>query len=160
MDIAAVVRESIEVIWNRGELDRLAEFYADDFYWHPAATGRIHAPGSRLFAPAVAVPWVPGYAGVEQVVRQMRTIYPDYHEDPQLVIAEGDLVAVRQTVTGTHSGAGPFPATHRSFEVVDMMFCRVRDGKLAEQWGLFDQYSLITQLGLHEVADARSGTDG
>lgn len=157
MDIAEVVRESIEVIWNKGELDRLPEFYTDDFYWHPAATGRIHAPQSRLFEPAAPTQWVPGYAGVELVVRQMRTIYPDYHESPQLVIAQDDLVAVRQIVTGTHTGDGPFLATGRSFEVIDMMFCRVRDGKLAEQWGLFDQYSLITQLQLHKAADATHG---
>lgn len=31
-----------------------------------------------------------------------------------------------------------------------MMFCRVRDGKLVEQWGMFDQYWVLVQFGLLE----------
>ena len=42
------------------------------------------------------------------------------------------------------------PATGKQMSVVDMMICRLRDGKLHEQWGLSDFYSMLIQLGLME----------
>lgn len=156
MKNAQVVRESIETIWNRGELDRLSDFYTDDFHWHQSSTSGVFQPGVGLFETEPADEWVPGFSGVERIVRLVRTAFPDYHEEPEIVIEDGGLVAVRQIVTGTNAGSWKFAATNESFRVVDMMICRVRDGKLAEQWGLFDQYSLITQLHLHELATRTS----
>lgn len=134
MDNAQVVRDSIEFIWNRGELGRVEDFYTADF--------RCHAAGASIWE------WGTGPAGVAGIVSEIRTTFPDYLESPQIVLVEGDLVAVRQTVTGTNTGPGRFAPTGKSFQVIDTMICRIDEGKLAEQWGLFDQYSLCIQLGL------------
>lgn len=136
MQNAQVVRDSIEVIWNRCDLSRIDDFYTEEFVCHGA--------GTFLWD------WQPGRPGIERIVTEIRTAFPDYRESPEIVIEQGEMVSVRQVVTGTNTGPGIFPPTSRPFRVVDTMICRIEDGKLAEQWGLFDQYSLFIQLGLIE----------
>jgi predicted SnoaL-like aldol condensation-catalyzing enzyme len=133
---AQIVLDSIEVIWNKGELERIPEFYTEEFISHQGGYG--------------IWPWPPGRAGVNQVVTSMRTAFPDYLEEPAIVFSEGDMVIVRQTISGTHTGGTTLPATGKQMSVVDMMICRLRDGKLHEQWGLSDFYSMLIQLGLME----------
>ncbi|MPV38361.1 ester cyclase [Georgenia subflava] len=136
MNNSDIVRASIDAIWCRGELDRIPEFYTEDFVSHQPATPGFH--------------WPPGHEGVREVVARMRTTFPDYHESPKFVISEGDLVAVHQLNTGTNTGDGPFPPTGKRFEAIDAMVCKMRDGKIAEQWGLLDLYAIVVQLGVRE----------
>lgn len=133
---AQIVLDSIEVIWNKGELERIPEFYTEEFISHQGAYG--------LFQ------WPPGRAGLKQIVTTVKTVFPDYLEEPAIVFSENDLVIVRQTVSGTHTGAGALPVTGKQMIVTDMMICRLLDGKLHEQWGLTDNYSMLIQLGLME----------
>lgn len=135
-DNAQIVLDSIEVIWNKADYDRIPEFYTEEFVSHQGAYGLW--------------PWLPGRDGLRQIVTTMRTAFPDYHEAPAIVFSENDLVIVRQTISGTHTGDTTFPATGKQMGVVDMMICRLVDGKLHEQWGLSDTYSMLIQLGLME----------
>ena len=65
------------------------------------------------------------------------------------LVAEGDIVAVRWSATGTHRGDGlGFAATGRHVEFSGMTFVRVADGKLAEGWNNFDQLGMFQQLGV------------
>jgi predicted ester cyclase len=65
------------------------------------------------------------------------------------VLADGDLVAYRATVTGTHRGELlGIPPTDRSFRVEHMHFLRLRDGKAAEHWACRDDLGMLTQLGV------------
>lgn len=134
---AQVVRDSIEVVWNRGELDRISELYTDNFVIHPGSHG--------IFT------WPNGPKGVRQIAEDVRKAFPDYHEEPNMVLEDGDLVAVRQTVTGTNTGPGVFRPTGKKFRVFDTMFIRIEDGRLAEQWGLFDRLGQLAQLGLVDL---------
>lgn len=136
MSNAQIVLDSIESVWNKGELDRIPEFYTDDFISYQGDHG--------LFE------WPPGRDGLEQVVTTVRTAFPDYLEEPAIVFSEEDLVIVRQVISGTNTGDASFPATGKSMKVVDMMICRLKDGKLHEQWGLTDNYSMLIQLGMLE----------
>lgn len=138
-DNAQVVRDSIEYVWNRGEYDRIPEFYSEDF--------TIARSGLSIW------PWptAPGRKGVKQQVMAIRELFPDYREEPLTVLSEGDMVAVRQALTGTHAGGTRVPPTGKLLRIRDMMFCRVRDGKLVEQWGMNDQYYVLVELGLVEA---------
>jgi predicted ester cyclase len=133
---AEIVIASIEVIWNRGELERIPEFYTEDF-----VTYQTETPGMN---------WAPGHKGLREIVTSVRTRFPDYTEYPKFVLAEGDFVSVFQTVTGTNTGKGSFAPTGKAFKAIDSMVIRMRDGKLAEQWGLLDLYGISAQLGLRE----------
>ncbi len=63
------------------------------------------------------------------------------------MIAEGDLVAIRLTLTGTHLGewAGVAPSK-RKVSVAEMMFFRFEDGHLVEMWEVFDDQGLLRQI--------------
>jgi steroid delta-isomerase-like uncharacterized protein len=64
------------------------------------------------------------------------------------MVAEGDMVAVRWTGSGTNTGAGKgFPAIGKRISAAGMTSWRFRDGRIAEEWGLVDMPSVLRQLG-------------
>lgn len=65
------------------------------------------------------------------------------------IVAEGDRVAVRWTATGTNTGEGKgLPATGKRVTATGMTFWRMKEGKIAEEWGVVDMLSVMKQLGL------------
>lgn len=65
------------------------------------------------------------------------------------IIADGDRVAVLWTGEGINTGEGNgLPATGRPFRVTAMTLFRLKDGRIVEEWNVFDNYSLLSQLGL------------
>jgi len=69
----------------------------------------------------------------------------------EAMIAEGDLVAVRATFTGTHSGAFNFESrklspTGKSLRAAEMFFFRIAGGKVVESWATWDRLTVLTQL--------------
>ncbi|KZX97194.1 MULTISPECIES: ester cyclase [unclassified Sulfitobacter] len=124
---------SIDVIFNKGLLDRIPEFYSPDFKSHQGGFGLMK--------------WEPGWDGLRKHVSEIRKMWPDYHEDVEIIFGSGELVSVRQTLSGTSQADGPLPKNGKSFKVIDMMICRVVDGRLIEQWGLTDNYSRLIELG-------------
>jgi steroid delta-isomerase-like uncharacterized protein len=65
-----------------------------------------------------------------------------------VVSADGDRVATRTRTCATHVGDYMgVPATGEQLAWDSYDFWRVRDGRLAELWGLADRASLLAQLG-------------
>jgi predicted ester cyclase len=64
------------------------------------------------------------------------------------LIAEGDLVVAHMPYAGTHRGAilGIEP-TNRSCSVDEIVIFRLRDGKIAEAWEVYDEAGMWRQLG-------------
>lgn len=78
-----------------------------------------------------------------------KVTFPDYHEELEWLVGEGDFIAWRSKGTGTQSGTlGPFPATHKRMEVVIIGMHRFEDGMIAETWTSWDNLAVLTQLGL------------
>ncbi len=78
-----------------------------------------------------------------------KTFAPDGKMTILQIIAEGDLVAVLWTGEGINTGEGNgLPATGRPFRVTAMTMFRLADGKIIEEWNVFDNYSFLSQLGL------------
>ena len=64
------------------------------------------------------------------------------------LIAEGDKVVARNTVTGTHQGEYMgLPPTGKSITYREIFIFRVVDGRIAETWGVVDVLSQLKQLG-------------
>jgi predicted ester cyclase len=67
----------------------------------------------------------------------------------QDLIAEGDWVTARTIWRGTHSGEFQgVPPTGKQMAISAFIVERIRDGKMVEHWGLFDQLGMMQQLGL------------
>jgi len=83
----AVIRRLYNEVMNKGNLSILEEHIAPSFVNHAAP------PGTQ-----------PGIEGVKQIVTMYRTAFPDLRVTADEVIAEGDKVATRWTMHGTHRG--------------------------------------------------------
>ena len=75
--------------------------------------------------------------------------FPDLHVAIEDLIAEGDKVVARNTVTGTHQGEyHGVPPTGKSVTYHEIFIFRFAGGQIAEIWGVVDVYSQLRQLGL------------
>ena len=118
-------------ILESGDADRADDLIAEDLIEHEELPG---------------VP--PGREGFKEFVRMWHAAFPDTRFTEEVVVAEGDLVAYRGTMTATHKGEFMgIPATGREVRVAVMDIGRWRDGKGVEHWGTTDMLSLLQQIG-------------
>jgi steroid delta-isomerase-like uncharacterized protein len=74
---------------------------------------------------------------------------PDLHLTIEDLIAEGDKVVMRASVTGTHQGEYMgLPPTGRSIKYNEIFIWRLADGRIAEMWGVVDVFAQMKQLGV------------
>jgi predicted ester cyclase len=80
---------------------------------------------------------------------ELRRAFPDLALTPLLQIAEGDLVATRASLHGTHLGAlYGLPANGQALSWDFFSLARVAGGVVVEQVSLFDWNDLLARLGL------------
>jgi predicted ester cyclase len=97
----------------------------------------------ELYAPEIA-------SAVKSWIAPFQASFPDVHMEVIDLIAEGDKVVGRFECSGTHAGEWRgHPPTGRRFERVDEVYLfRLRDGKIADAWGLEDSADRLRQLDL------------
>ena len=128
----ALFRRTYEELLNRGDLDVADELVAPEFINHEAPPGRDRGPDS-----------------MRGLATMLRTAFPDLHFEIEELVAEGNVVAGRLTMSGTHEG--PLmgtPPTGRSVRQDHMHFVRFGDGKAVEHWGVRDELGMMQQLGV------------
>ena len=127
----AVARQLFDVALNQDNWDVYLAIHRSDFVAHA---------GARSADLAQDLEFAKGW----------RQAFPDGRYSINQMIAEGDLVAVYFTGRGTHTGAGNSlpPGTGKRVEVTGVTILRIIDGKIAEEWNVSDQLSLLRQLGL------------
>lgn len=74
---------------------------------------------------------------------------PDLHVTADLMVAEEDIVVAYLTMTGTNTGPfGNAPASNKQVKFNGIDIVRVKDGKAIERWGLSDDLSFMSQIGM------------
>jgi len=87
--------------------------------------------------------------GYTTTMSELLEAFPDSQFPIQDVIAEGDRVVTRWSMAGTHGGeVFGIPPTHRRVQIGGTAIDRLRDGRVAEIWEVFDQLTLMQQLGV------------
>jgi predicted ester cyclase len=90
-----------------------------------------------------------GSEALKQVWAMLLRIYPDIHLTVEDVIAEGDKVVGRTTVTGTHQGEFMGVAPTGKFVTYNEIFIfRFANGRVVETWGVVDVYAQMKQIGV------------
>ncbi|MEX0850146.1 MAG: ester cyclase [Gaiellaceae bacterium] len=97
---------------------------------------------------------VGSYFADERIVEGVRrgcfsyfTAFPDLHLSIDELIAEGDKVFCRSTMTGTHDGEYKgIPATGRQIASESAEVFRVADGKFVGYWCLSNVAGLMRQI--------------
>ena len=97
--------------WNSGNLDALDEVAAADY--------RMNDDGSL--------------EDLKQAIRELRSGFPDFTVSVDDVVAQGDRVAYRWTMTGTHQNEYEgLAATGKTLTATGMTFLRLQDGLIVE----------------------------
>jgi predicted ester cyclase len=94
-----------------------------------------------------------GPAGVKQMFTTLTNAFPDYSEKIEHMVAEGDLVAVSYTLSGTFTGKyGDIAPTGKKFSMPNLVLARFKDGKQVEAWMYGDSLAWYQQLGISPPA--------
>ena len=125
--------------------------------WVRAWNAQDDAEIGRLFSPEYAVNGVPiGPDGVARSVRFLHAVFGDATMTVHDVLAAGDKVAVRWSLTGVHQA--PFlgvPPTGRQVTLNGTNIYRLAGGQIAENWENVDVYGALRQLGAMVVMPDR-----
>jgi steroid delta-isomerase-like uncharacterized protein len=90
-----------------------------------------------------------GAEALKQIWAMLLRIYPDIHLTVEDLLAEGDKVVGRTTVTGTHQGEFMgVPPTGKSVTYNEMFMFRIVAGRVVETWGVVDVYAQMKQIGV------------
>ena len=128
----AQFHRTYEEFFNQGTLAIADELVAPDYLNFDAPPGRDRGPESML-----------------GIATMLRAAFPDLHFTVEELVAEGDTIMGRVTMSGTHQG--PFqgmPPTGRSFQQDQMHLVRFRDGKAIEHRAVRDDLGMMRQLGV------------
>ena len=131
-DNAAIVRGFADEVITKGNIEAAAEYV-----WE-SVIEQVPLPGQG-----------PGLNGLKDIIRAMRTGFPDIVFSIQEQIAEGDKVASRFEWTGTHKGGFlGIPATGRPVRVWGVVIDRLEDGRIKDTRIIMDTLGLMVQLGV------------
>jgi steroid delta-isomerase-like uncharacterized protein len=122
-----------EVTVSGIEFDRIAGGKIDEAWvgYHP-------------FAEQIPTPERPGRG-----FAAMGEAFPDLRMAEADSVKEGDKVAFRWLLNGTHEGEFMgVAATSKRVEAMGMDIVRVADGEIVEHWGEFDAMGLLRQIGV------------
>src|ERR1700730_1863456 len=113
---------------GEGDLTALDEIVSTDY--------QDHAPGRQ-----------PGREALKAATQALRVAFPDVTSTVTHMLAEGDLVATRNRVTGTHRGPlGDLPATGNRVDFAALQLFRVERELIVEHWEIFDETPLTERL--------------
>ena len=119
-----------EEVANKGNLDLIEEICAPDYVCHEVDQD------------------IRGPEGVRQFIFMLRAAFPDLHVTVEDVIAEGDKIVQRWTGRGTHQGElMGIPPTGNHVSVAGITISRFKDGKVSEEWEVYDMMGMMQQLG-------------
>ena len=131
-DNAAVVRRFVDEVITHGNIEAAAEFVWED------VVEQVPLPGQE-----------PGLDGLKDIIRAMRTGFPDIVFSIKEQVTENDKVVSRFEWTGTHNGEFlGIPATGRPVRVWGIVIDRLEDGRIKETRILMDTLGMMGQLGV------------
>jgi steroid delta-isomerase-like uncharacterized protein len=130
-EIKALVVRYVEQVLNRGKLDLLNEICSPDY---------------RRYVSPLSEPLT--LDAQRQRLEAIFAAFPDWKLSIEEIICEGNVIAFRLIVRGTHKGTFlGLPATGKSFSTSALDIVRVDNGRFVEHWGGPDLFALTQQLG-------------
>ena len=125
---------------NQRKLDEAFALYAEDY--------KYHGPGGEELR---------GRQAIRDLWEVFLAGFPDLQATVDDMIVEGDIMAVRWRIEGTHTGEfmGVAP-TNREIELGINELFRIANGQAVEAWDQYDKYGLMQQIGAIPIAEEES----
>jgi hypothetical protein len=134
-DIEDLVRRSTHEVWNWRLLNKINDYYVENFLFHGASGREAYGRGNYT-----------------AYVLSLLAMFPDaavYVDDLHWTGNERDgyRTAVRWTLLGTHTGPGVYgEPTNRQIQMNGITQHLVREGRYVEEWTLFNELQILQQL--------------
>jgi predicted ester cyclase len=122
IDQPEIARRALEEVCSGKNLAGIPDVYHPDFVDH------VNALEYR------------GHAGARRSVALYLKLFPDLRFQVDDQVSEGDRVASRWTLRGTHRG--------KRVTLRGIVISRFRDGKIVEDWAASDTIEIARQLGV------------
>jgi len=130
--IQSPIRRVFDEAFNQGHLAVIDELLIPDHLAHNTYGGAPNGP-----------------QGLKWLITMFRTAFPDLRCTVEDEISEGDQFAAHWTMRGTHNGSFlGNPPTGRPVVAQGIIFARIENGRIVEDWTLTDQLGILQQLGL------------
>ena len=128
----SIIYRVLDEAFNQGNLAVVDELVAPNGISHHSSWG---TPANRT--------------GLKQLIAMFRTAFPDLHCTIEDEIIQGDKTAAHWTMRGTHKGLflGNSP-TSKSISVKGLIYARIENDQVIENYILIDQMGILQQLGL------------
>ena len=124
-DLTDTARRALEEVCSGRNLDGISSVY------HPEFVDHVNRLEYR------------GHDGARRSVALYLELFPDLRFEVEEQVSEGDRVASRWTLRGTHRG--------RAVELRGIVISRFEDGRIIEDWAASDTMELVRQLGLRRT---------
>ncbi len=127
-----IVRRTHNEVWSKGNMAVADELYASDYIAHWTSD-----PDTR------------GLDEFKKVVMEARTVFSDYIENIEQIVAEGDLVVTRFSSSGVFKGKiMGISLNDKKVTGHEIAIHRIVNSKIAEQWTVADSLGMMQQLGM------------
>jgi steroid delta-isomerase-like uncharacterized protein len=135
-DHATTIATAVGLL-NAGDVDGyITTLYAPEAVFHG-------------FPPAFS----PDRDGIAAFFRALRAGVPDANIAAEDLLTDGDRVAVRFTLTGTHTGElFGVPASGEHIEAEGITIARFSGNRVVERWNRLDDVTFLTQIGAMPTA--------
>lgn len=134
-DPGAFARAALHMIWNRRNLAAIATVYSPHVLVQ-ATAGRVYHGTGQL----------------QSFILSMLAMFPDLFLSVDDVYwmgntAQGVLVAIRWSITGTHSGPGRYgPPSGKQVHIWGITHWVVDGNQVQKEWLMFNEFGLLLQL--------------
>ncbi|OGU71005.1 MAG: hypothetical protein A2V93_02605 [Ignavibacteria bacterium RBG_16_34_14] len=127
-ELKTLVDKYIEV-WNNGNLSELDAIMDSNYVHHSNQSPDVDIDD------------------LKKVISGFRTAYPDVKLVWEDEIYSENKSAGRWIFTGTNTGPGEMPPTGKSVRIWGESILHYANGKITEEWTVYDNQSLMEQLG-------------
>lgn len=147
-DIERETLEWLHAVWNRKMFGRLRDVYAPTVMYHGPLMKELY-----------------GVTSVSHQVIGLIGALPDAVFEPQHIcsvpcVEGGTKVAVRWVMEGHHLGYGGLESlgdpTGKRVQVMGMSHFHYKDGRIVDEWTVYDELAMLVQIKLAQLADAPS----
>lgn len=136
-----LAHEWFDEVWNKRRIAAIDRLLTLDVIAH----GLVDEQGNEVRGPSE----------FKKFFLQFTKAFPDIHVEVADTISEGDKIAARCIVTGTHRGDTlGVPGSNKPVRFTGVAILRIKDGKIAEAWNNFDFQTLSSQIGALVQAEA------
>lgn len=135
MNKAEIIREFIDVIWNKKQIEKVPNYINQEYKIHLDAEDPWEC--TTLF-----------HSDYIDRLEHTFSSFPDAHFVINKLYEEKNHVGITWTLTGTNTGSiREFPPTYKKIKADGMTIYHFKDSLICAHTQIFDRRTIISQLG-------------